>query len=88
MAYGHSFGLRPLKAPIVIAEKRKVLFSSFIYHFQAHDFANIHLGQVAVNSVGLKYVATIALAGDQAWGDLACKCLGNCCLMMHMYSAM
>ena len=42
MAYGHSFGLRPLKAPVVIAEKRKVLFFSFIYHFQAHDFANIH----------------------------------------------
>ena len=85
MAYGHSFGLSPLKAPVVIAEKRKVLFSFLFLPLSSTRLCQYHWSQVAVE---LKHVAAIALAGRQEWCALACKCPGNCCLMMHVYSAM
>jgi len=35
MAYGHSFGLPPWEAPIMIAEKRKLFFSFSFLNAQA-----------------------------------------------------
>ncbi len=51
--------------------------------YQARKFANIHWSQVAV---GLKDVASISGKSSE-WRNPACT-PGNCCLMVHMYSAM
>ena len=46
MTYGHSSGLLPLEAPVMIAEKRKLFFHFFLQMTIRHDVWSGHLTDI------------------------------------------